>query len=55
MPEVTETEPVTLEPSSKTSCDPVTEDQEPATTMPGLRRSQQICKTPAQWSDFVPH
>ena len=51
MPEVTETEPVTLEPSSKT----VTEDQEPATTMPGLRRSQQICKTPARWSDFVPH
>ena len=42
IPEVTQTEPVTLEPSSKTSCDPVTQDQEPATTMPGLRRSQWI-------------
>ena len=36
IPEVTETEPVTLEPSSKTSCNPVTQDQEPATTMAGL-------------------
>ena len=46
IPEVTETEPVTPEPSSKTSCDPVTQDQEPAATMQGLRRSQRIRKNP---------
>ena len=44
-----------LERKRGASCDPVPQEQEAAPEMQGLHRSQRIRKTPALWSDFVPH
>ena len=55
IPEVTETETVTPEPSTEISCDPVLQDHEPAAQMQLPSQIARIRKTHARWSDFVPH